>query len=432
MSDFPDGTYPVNVQNATLNVNVTNSTLDVNVKNTSINVVVDSGSIDAHITNASLDVKVLGGSIDANITNSSLNVVVDSGTIDANITNASLDVNVLGGTIDANITNATLDVNVTNSVLNVSVQGQASVSIDNASVYLNVKQDRKGFGWSYLGSAAASGDLGHYRFYYMIIWHGARSVIRSLSVGVKNYDTANDKTLTVRFYLWHDTAALYETTITVEAGFDGTKTIYPYVYWNYDTLIIEIESSDKANVGIYMTTGTKTYYYAVSNTQFAYTISDDLHIQVELRIADSGSIPVSGTVNTINIPNVGSGSGTAATLVAAGSTVTLKEIEGMGTVHMVIVRIDDDMGEIRFYVDGELIQYSNSSFTLRPSEINLWDNYDSSRYIRRVLWDATSPRYLIEWTCPLQFKKSFKIEAYNPRSYDVYFAVEYLVYNKVS
>ena len=432
MSDFPDGTYPVNVRNAVLDVNVTNSSIDVNVKNTSINVVVDSGTIDANITNTSINVVVQSGSIDANITNASINVVVDSGTIDANITNASLDVNVLGGTIDANITNATLDVNVKNSVLNVQVSGQASVSIDNASVYLNVKNENflenritlenKGSDPAGFATAGLQGKF---------FPQGCRGIIKIICVYARNTYTT-DATIRIHIAIRPGAPAFASYTATVPAVSEGWVYVYPHLIWEYNSIFIYWERVS-GNPQVAYDTDTPYDAYFFNRTAEQWQCENRRYwFKIDITGRTSGDIPVSGTVNTINIPNVGSGSGTAATLVAAGSTVTLKEIEGMGTVHMVIVRIDDDMGEIRFYVDGELIQYSNSSFTLRPSEINLWDNYDSSRYIRRVLWDTASPRYLIEWTCPLQFKKSFKIEAYNPRSYDVYFAVEYLVYNKVS
>lgn len=54
---------------------------------------------------------------------------VVTGNVDANVTNSTLDVNV---------TNSQLDVNVTNSTLNVAVEGVTSVSIDSATVTIDV------------------------------------------------------------------------------------------------------------------------------------------------------------------------------------------------------------------------------------------------------------------------------------------------------
>lgn len=54
------------------------------------------------------------------------------------IINSQLDVYVLNSQLDVQVVNTTLDVNVTNSTLNVSVQGTASVSIDNATITVDV------------------------------------------------------------------------------------------------------------------------------------------------------------------------------------------------------------------------------------------------------------------------------------------------------
>lgn len=312
--------------------------------------------------------------------------------------------------INMNIASQSVDIDVNikaqEVTLNVQVEGTASVSIDNATVYLNVQQERKGFGWVYIGDNSASGNLAYYKYYYLILWHGARAFIRSLSIGVKNSDTANDKTLIVKFYLWHNTAPLYKTTITVEAGFDGTKTIYPLIYWNYDMLIVEIENPDTTNVGIYYTPGVTSNYYAFSNTQFNYTISSDLHIQVELRIADAGSIPVSGTVNTIQIPNRATYGSFEQITVPSGKDRIVFSVEGMGVVRFIMIHANGNNAfKVILYADNEGVFTTD----IMINERNVWKSYNSTFGFRLVRSDYDTTDWVLAWEIPIEFRQNFFI-----------------------
>lgn len=113
-----------------VDANITNSQLDVNVTNSKLNV-------DANVTNSSLDVNVKNSQLDVNVTNSDITIKPESGTV-FTISPDSTAVFDVKGNVDANITNSNLDVNVTNSSLDVNVQGTTSISVDNATVTVDV------------------------------------------------------------------------------------------------------------------------------------------------------------------------------------------------------------------------------------------------------------------------------------------------------
>jgi len=178
------GSVDANITNTEINAYVTNTTITIEpsegaefiIKPAAAAVFNIQGQVDANITNTELDVHV---------TNSTITITPEYGTVfeirpatgvvfniqgsvDANITNTELDVHVTNSTItitpeaeavfeikpstgavfniqgDVNITNTELDVHVTNSMLNVTgdvnatIQGTASVSIDNATIEVGV------------------------------------------------------------------------------------------------------------------------------------------------------------------------------------------------------------------------------------------------------------------------------------------------------
>ena len=432
MSDFPDGTYPVNVRNAVLDVNVTNSSIDVNVKNTSINVVVDSGTIDANITNTSINVVVQSGSIDANITNASINVVVDSGTIDANITNASLDVNVLGGTIDANITNATLDVNVKNSVLNVQVSGQASVSIDNASVYLNVQNEKYAGELKYFDFTSDAPDLLSDYAGYGVLIRNARGFLKDLRIKVKNL-TSSNQTLTFCLSIDPTKPPIFEKNFTVPADLDGEWTVFGFfnIWWSYDTLFIYVKETN-TNVQFYA----KNVGWA-SNAFVHYSVGvGNTNYRIGITILKTGShyktIPVSGTVNTINIPNKTSESSTGIVYIDYGEEKTLVEIEGTGVVKYIMLWCNYRTFYFTFYVDDELLSFSGSGYTVNPSDLNLYDPDKLSNRVKLLRYDDTNKQFTIEWLVEIPFRKSFKITAAHGSTSQQEARVLYCIYEKLS
>jgi len=381
-----------------------------------------SGDVNANITNETIDV---------NITNSSVTVVVQSGTIDANITNTSINVNVQNE-VDVNITNASIDVNVKNSVLNVQVSGQASVSIDNASVYLNVKNEkitelRRTIANHGTTASYASSVL--YRGKYFP--HGARGFITKIYVKCKNTDSV-DHSLTMYVSIAPGLPPLITKIVAVAAGFDGWFGIEINQLWSYDSIFIVIYNDD-ASLQIAYDTGTPydawshpSDYYQLTPATLRYWIKISIYGQT------SGDVPVSGTVNTINIPNRAAGTSGADVNVPGLTEVSLLTVEGMGTVHYVRVMTNLGYMNFNFYVDGELIAYGGLGYTLRVDDLYNFDPNQASEKVKWLLHDTSGMVFVAEWCIPLQFKRSFEIRAYNPDANTNNARVLYCVYDLIS
>ena len=376
------GSVDVNVTNASIDVNVTNSvlnvsvqdTVNVNVTNSSISVVVQSGSIDVNVTNSSLNVVVSSGSIDANITNSTLNVVVQetvdvnitnssvtvvvqSGTIDANITNTSINVNVQNE-VDVNITNASIDVNVTNSVLSVSVSGQASVSIDNASVYLNVKNEENIGVYHAIDNRANATTLVSNYAGWGVLLRNVRGAWKGFSLKVKELSGSN-QTLTVCVAIDPASPPLITRTFNVPANSDGNITSWSFwqIWWDYDTAFIYIAQTNP-NVQLYVDDtghGGNGFIHGEGGwTSVQYTIG----FMLEIKGSFFSTVPVSGTMNTINIPNKTTKVSFSGTMTIVGWVEVINE-SFIGTVKKIVFEgsggADLYGSEIRIMIDDSVI-----------------------------------------------------------------------------
>lgn len=342
-----DITVPISIQasSVVIDVNITSAvTLDVNITGSvtlDVNITGSSVTLDVNITGAvTLDVNITGSSvtldinitsplsasgniktsieesiqIDVNIAASSvtLNVAITSSsvTLDVNITGSvTLDVNITGSTValDVNIKSQTvdLDVNIKSQsvTLNVQVQGQASVSIDNASVYLNVhNQNIKMTATGHTSSSPTEYAAIYSATRYFTLFRDMMGLIYRLGIWIRN-PTTSDIDITFRLKNSYDAAPLIERTVTVPAGHDGfvyavtLATDTPRIWWHYDTLILEYQpSADGLEIG----KGDWTNFgIGIAGPTGAHSVAVDLLILLE----GGGSIPVSGTVNTINIPN---------------------------------------------------------------------------------------------------------------------------------
>ena len=391
------GSVNANITNSSLNVVVESGSVDVNVTNSSLNVVVSSGSIDANITNSTLNV-VVQETVDVNITNSSVTVVVQSGTINANITNTSINVNVQNK-VDVEIKNASIDVNVINSVLSVSVSGQASVSIDNASVYLNVKYEQ--MAGKYL--VAYSESITNLNYDYNLgtyepgfLFHNARGYIDSFAVYVKN-TTGSDQTITIKIAIAPGYPVIYSDTATVPS----TQTGYAWLtlglmrkFWQYNTIYVRISGPS----GVYIGSRSGRWGWGGfrdDNVPMSYIPILRIHYMGK----SEGDIPVSGTVNTINIPNRTTKVSFSGTMTIVGWVEVINE-SFIGTVKKIVFEgsggADLYGSEIRITIDDSVI--------IEGSLIDL-----ALRRIARITYSTNSEFCsVIEMEVPV--KNSLKIE----------------------
>jgi len=175
------GSVDANITNTEINAYVTNSTITIEPSSTAEFIIKPAeavvfqiqGSVDANITNTELDVHV---------TNSTITIEPGTGTVFEIKPATEAIFNIQG---DVNITNTELNVNVTNSTLNVTgdvnatIQGTASISIDNATITVDVATVRE-----------KASELGNLDFH----WGGADVDPGGSALGI-DYTNTNNYTL---------------------------------------------------------------------------------------------------------------------------------------------------------------------------------------------------------------------------------------------
>jgi len=395
-------------QAVTLNVNIANSavTLDINIKNP-----IDAeGNLKTSIqSSVQLNVNIAAQAVTLDV-----NIASSAATLDVNIANSAV-------TLNVNVTNTQLDVNIAASAvtLNVSVQGTASVSIDNANIYLGVENAKnRGGSSSFDNTANATTLLTDYAGFgvYVRNMHGGLLVLR---LKVKE-TSGTDQTLTVCFSINPSLPPIYETTVDVPANTDGlTPTKYIFnLWWNYDTIFVYIAETNP-NVQVYTESGVwGTYAYQKTGAQFN-SINYGIGIIVKTRGGTFNSLPVSGIVNTISIPNSSAAAYAETQDVPAGGEITAVTINACGRTTYIALITNYERMEWRIYVDGELLELEptvSPHATLVP--YYLWWAYAQNDLVTgngiNLARNAAINRYNIFITTPIEFRKRLEIRARNP------------------
>jgi len=442
------GTANVNVTNATLDVNITNSainvpitiaestvTLNVNITNTSIDVNVTNASFDVNVTNSVLTVSV-SGTANVNVTNSTINVVntdlnfdVDGNlNVNLNASAITLDVNITNSTLNVNVTNSTLDVVITNSTvnvpikivdstvtLNVNVTGTASVSIDNATVYLNVKNE------SYEESRPVYNFVGTTgteelptAYWCVFIPHGARGFLNWIEFYVKSTD-GNEASLTFELAIHPGGAPIYGPyTISTTSTTPELARVLIRKWWNYDSLFIRYVSRSGNNIRIFYDTEQPYNCWRDDGTNI-YARAYRVWVKIGYEGRTVGDVPVSGTVNTINIPNITSRLTSGSIAIPDEGTQTVVTVKGMGKLLNLSIATSSTstLWILKIYVDGSLAYWRDV------------DNLPQNVY-PEVLHVKSTTSYLYFYV-PIEFKRSLEVQIYNYSGATITFTADLVV-----
>ena len=382
-----------------------------------------------HSTEIPVNMNIASQSVDIEVVIKSSNV-----TLDVNITGSDVDIpvviNAQNVTLDVNIVGQDQDINVKITgqevTLNVSIEGMASVSIDNATVYLNVQNEKiTGTTVAFDNTANATTLIDTYDGYGIYL-RNIRGGLLAIALKVKEL-SGTDQKLTICFAINPLAPPIYKKTVTIPANADGiVGTFYIFdLWWDYDTMFVYIESTN-SNVQIYAESGVwGSYAYKKVANQFN-SISYAIGIQIKTYGGSFKHIPVSGTVNTINIPNRTSGADSGSVTIDPDTTVTLIEIEGMGKTQFIELCTSDNDDVFRIYIDDKLV-WGYSVYFL--AEVR---NYQNSTFgVRVIRYDTSNNQYVIVLEIPFEFRKSLKITAYAQSYASSHTVSAYVIYSKI-
>jgi hypothetical protein len=237
---------------------------------------------------------------------------------------------------------------------------------------------------------------------------GCRGLLAYVMVYARNPDTVA-RSFTVYVAPSPGMGPVYSASFSVAAGSSFDWRFVPfYKFWNYDSLFIWVRCENDSYPILAVDSGSP-YDSFVSTDEVRWVeVSGRYWIRASFLGQTVGDLPVSGSVNTIVVPNLASGRQATGVTVPAGGAY-YEEVKGAGSLLVAY-----------FYY------YTAASTTvLRPSilcdgvealpmdgTIANWRDYlvglsQCDIYIGQ--WDATNNRYTLAVALPLKFRRSLQV-----------------------
>ena len=354
---------------------------------------------------AGLQIRVNAGSADAYCWVDSLfiprYVILGANTeIPININIASQSV-----TMDVNIKAQEVD-------LNVVIKGTANVNIANAEVYLNVQNEEYKESRRVLqnnGTAYSSYYLTELRGKYFP--HGARGFIEKIELRCKNTDT-EDHTVTFYLCIAPGYPPIWQGSVTIPAGFDDWLAITPKIWWAYDSILVVAIADSNDVLFMYDTGAPYDAWYFGTNWSEYTPVNARYWFKITIYGQTTGDIPVSGTVNTIQIPNTAASSGKISYTIKAGETQIIKVVEGMGRMLFLHFVCNSEYVRVGILADG--VEAWTTDFG--PVQMYEWYGYGQQGgpiTVAKTTVDSTT-LYILKWAVPISFRKKLEIKIYFP------------------
>jgi hypothetical protein len=239
---------------------------------------------------------------------------------------------------------------------------------------------------------------------------GARGFIRYIDIYCDNTDIASH-TLTVKLSPMPGMGPVAVFTLSVAAGSSAAwRTIWVNRFWNYDSLFIWVisDSDSYGNIGI--DTGSPYDLYG-STDEVSWSFSTyRLWVRVGFSGETVGDLPVSGTVNTVEVPTLSSQLKGENVTVPAGTETTVVSTVGAGFCDMILCVVFaatySAVTEFRVYCDGKM------ALSYQPATLYSLGFAASTPGISLLKYTADGTCcFLI--TKRFSFTRLFEVKAYN-------------------
>ena len=186
--------------------------------------------------------------------------------------------------------------------------------------------------------------------------------------------------------------------------------------WNYDSMFIFILCSvSDVQYGYDAEAPADAFYSTDSGATWAHW-TRRVWVRVQMKAMTVGDLPVSGTINTIEIVNVSSVVEVETVTVQEASTETIFELNGSGQVNWIMMtctsviatNVDNTQMFIRITIDGVLKEIVLNTY------LGLVENVvNTPTPVTFTKINNTEYRYKLAFTRPLPFQRSFKLELRN-------------------
>jgi len=188
---------------------------------------------------------------------------------------------------------------------------------------------------------------------------GARGFIRNIDIYCRDKGTAGGKVY-VELWVVPYIGPIYAGEITVPAGgAPDWRTWSVEKFWNYDSLLIVCYSSSLDIQLGYDDGGPDCFHSTDAGLTWTGHGSDRFWFRADIQGMTAGDVPVSGTLNTIEIPGVTTVPGIVSQEMDGGTSQDIINVSGSGIVEWLAFRLEKTAGSvgdaqlaITFVIDG--------------------------------------------------------------------------------
>ena len=244
---------------------------------------------------------------------------------------------------------------------------------------------------------------------------GCMGFIDTIEVHCKSVGVAG----TITVYISPNTSLGYvakaDITVGAGAGASWRSATFRRMWLSDKLFIFVVCSSADIEIGYDTEDAEKNDMYKSTDSGASWYIQNSrAWIKAIMKGETEGDANVTGTVNTIEIPNSSSGANSGEITVPSDVETNIITVEGSGNVERVALVTGEDIVEIRFYIDGVMFDryalLSGEYFTaLNLSTLNYGV---STPQIQLMDYNAGGMCYF-NVTKRFPFKRSFEVRAYH-------------------
>ena len=230
------------------------------------------------------------------------------------------------------------------------------------------------------------------------------------------YDTlAAGGTITVYISPFIGCGVVQQATIAVPPGGAAAWRAAAFnTVWNYDALFIyAVCSTVDLRIGYDLGTPYDSYDSGNQGLNW-FHVDRRMWARILMKAETAGDVPVSGTLDVIRLPATGAGAASASVPLPDNVETSLLVIHGAGVVTRIAGITTDSAIEIRFYVDGVLIdRYSlNPGWTFSPAGLNTGGYTPTTPQIQLLTYVADG-QCTFAMQVPFEFRNRFEVRAWH-------------------
>ena len=315
----------------------------------------------------------------------------------------TLDINIAASAVTLNV-----DIKAQTVDLNIKTSGGANIIIDRLTVgaYTERRSTISNNG-AVLGRVAKTGNERKGKFFP----RGCRGFINTIDVYCRD-NAAAGGTITVYISPHPSMGYVASATVTIPAGGgDAWRSATFNRMWNYDSLFTFYLCS---NINAVVAYDVGIPYDAYDSADSGATWTHDnarAHVRVIMKGETVGDVPVSGTLNVVEIPAGSSEVDGLSQECPADTETTLVTVDGAGTCdcvwYIVAAAASSDDVILRVYCDGTL------AFNRSPEFLNTWGLAASTPKITLVLYAADGACTIL-LSKIFSFRRQLRVTALTP------------------